>query len=58
MKNLVRIFAFLLLIGSTTIFVLKLMFNIPIAQKHLIIFFVLGAIILLWANSRDKGSDK
>lgn len=58
MKNFVRILAFALLLGSTALFVLKLKFNIPIGHKHLIAFFVIGAISLLWANLRDKAPEK
>lgn len=58
MTNFVRILAFVLLVGATAVFVLKLKFNIPIGHKHLIAFFVIGAISLLWANLRDKASEK
>ncbi|NOQ26066.1 MAG: hypothetical protein GQ564_11940 [Bacteroidales bacterium] len=58
MKNFVRILAFVLLIGTTVVFVLKLKFNIPIEHKHLFAFFVIGAISLLWSNLRDKSSEK
>lgn len=58
MNKLVRIIAFILLIGSTAIFVLKLKLSIPIGQKHLIAFFIIGAVSLLWANFRDKSIEK
>jgi hypothetical protein len=58
MTNFVRILAFVLLLGSTVVFVLKLKFNIPVGHNHLIAFFVIGAISLLWSNHRDKSSDK
>ena len=58
MNKLVRIIAFILLIGSTVIFVLKLKFSIPIGQKHLITFFIIGAVNLVWANYRNKSIEK
>jgi phosphate/sulfate permease len=53
MKNFVRILAFLLLIGSTIIFILKIKINIPISHTHLLALFIIGAISLLWANKKD-----
>jgi len=54
MNNFVRILAFILLIGSTIVFILKIKFNIPITHKQLIIFFIVGVISLFWANLRDS----
>jgi phosphate/sulfate permease len=58
MRNFVRILAFVLLIGTTVIFVLKIKLNIPISHIHLIIFFIIGVISLFWANLRNKTSEK
>ncbi len=53
MKNFVRILAFLLLIGTTIIFILKIKVNIPISHTHLLALFIIGAISLIWANKRN-----
>jgi len=58
MVKLVRILAFILLLGTTIVFVLKLKMTIPIEYKHLFMFFIIGAVSLLWANFREKTLDK
>lgn len=50
MKNFVRIIAFLLLIGSTTLFVLKVFMDIPVSHGQLLILFAIGVISFFWAN--------
>jgi len=50
MKNFVRILAFMLLLGSTFLFVLKIFMNIPISHGHLFILFIIGVVSFLWAN--------
>lgn len=58
MITFVRILALILLLGTTGIFVLKIMFTIPIANTHLFILFIVGAISLLWANARGNKSEE
>ena len=58
MKIFVRIIAIVLLLGTTIIFVLKVRLHIPIAYKHLIGLFVLGAASLFWANFRESNSSR
>jgi hypothetical protein len=59
MKNFVRILAFLLLIGSTALFVLKVFIQIPVTHLQLLIVFAVGVISFFWANHNlDKDSSK
>lgn len=59
MKNFVRILAFLLLIGSTALFVLKVFIQIPVTHLQLLIVFVVGVISFFWANHNlDKDQSK
>jgi phosphate/sulfate permease len=53
MKILIRTIAFILLIGTTIIFILKIRLNIPVSYNHLFIGFIVGAISLLWTNIRE-----
>ncbi|PLX10145.1 MAG: hypothetical protein C0597_17315 [Marinilabiliales bacterium] len=57
MKNLVRILALILLLGTTIIFILKIFMIIPINYIQLIILFIIGAICLFWANWRESKTD-
>jgi hypothetical protein len=57
MKNFVRILAFLLLIGSTTLFVLKVFIPIPVSHLQLVIVFAVGVISFFWAN-HNVGNDQ
>ncbi len=58
MRNFVRIISFILLLGTTLVFVLKIVYPVPVSHKHLIILFLIGAISLLWTNYRDKSDNK
>ncbi|MCB2194643.1 MAG: hypothetical protein KQH79_02225 [Bacteroidetes bacterium] len=59
MKNFVRILAFLLMIGSTVLFVLKVFMQIPITHLQLLIVFAVGVISFFWANyNLDKDQSK
>ncbi len=59
MKNLVRILAFLLLIGSTAFFVLKVFMEIPVTHRQLLIVFAIGVVSFFWSNYNvDKDHSK
>ena len=59
MKNFVRILAFLLMIGSTLLFVLKVFMQIPVSHLQLLIVFAVGVISFFWANyNLDKDQSK
>lgn len=59
MKDFVRILAFLLMIGSTVLFVLKVFMQIPISHLQLLIVFGVGVISFFWANyNLDKDQSK
>ncbi|MFC2103997.1 hypothetical protein ACFLS4_01430 [Bacteroidota bacterium] len=58
MRTLVRLIAFILLLGTTIIFILKIRLNVPISYTHLVIIFIIGAISLFWANLRGNISNK
>lgn len=53
MKTFIRILSFILLIGTTVIFVLKVRINIPVSYTHLFVGFVVGVISLLWTNIKE-----
>jgi phosphate/sulfate permease len=54
MKILIRTVAFILLIGTTIIFILKVRINLPISNVHLLVGFSAGAASLLWTNLRES----
>ncbi len=58
MKILIRTVAFILLLGTTIIFVLKTRMNIPVSYTHLLIGFVVGAVSLLCTNLRESKENK
>jgi phosphate/sulfate permease len=53
MKIFIRTVAFILLIGTTIGFILKIRLSIPISHTHLLVGFIVGAISLLWTNIRE-----
>jgi len=54
MEKFVRILAFILLLGTTAIFIMKIFTSLPIAHSHLFILFMVGVISLFWANWREN----
>lgn len=54
MTNFVRIVSYILMIGTTLVFVLKVKFIIPISYKQLIAVFILGVVSMFWANFRNN----
>jgi len=54
MKILIRTVAFILLIGTTIIFIFKVRINLPISNVHLLVGFFAGAASLLWTNMRES----
>lgn len=58
MKIFIRVLAFILLLGTTIVFVLKVRMNIPISYTHLFVGFVVGALCLLWINFRESKENK
>jgi hypothetical protein len=58
MKNFVRIIGLILLLVSTTLFVLKIKYVIPVENLHLVILFIVGAACYFWANLRNKPKDE
>lgn len=58
MKNFVRILSYILLLGTTITFVLKVKFVIPISYKQLIAVFVVGVISFFWAMLRETKSNQ
>jgi Kef-type K+ transport system membrane component KefB len=58
MKIFIRTLAFILLLGTTIVFVLKVRMNIPVTYTHLLIGFVVGAVTLLWTNFRESKENK
>ncbi len=58
MEKFVRLIAFILLLSTTTIFVLKIIVNIPISHKQLFIIFIVGMISFFWANWREGRKEK
>ena len=58
MKIFVRILAFLLLIGTTIIFILKVWVSIPISYKQLLALFIVGVVSMFWANLRGNESNQ
>ena len=57
MEKVVRIIAFILLLSTTTVFVLKIFIIVPIEKEQLLGLFLIGAISLLWANWRGSKKD-
>ena len=58
MKIFIRSLAFILLLGTTIIFVLKVRMNIPVSYTQLLIGFIVGAVSLLWTNFRESKENK
>ncbi len=58
MKIFIRSLSFILLLGTTIVFVLKARMNIPVSYTHLLIGFIVGAICLLWINFRESKENK
>jgi len=54
MKILIRTVAFILLIGTTIGFILKIRLSIPVSHIHLLTGFIVGAVSLLWINIRES----
>lgn len=58
MKNFVRILSYILLIGTTIIFVLKTKVLIPVSYRQLMLVFVVGVVSLFWATLRENKSNQ
>ncbi len=58
MEKFVRLIAIILLLSTTTLFVIKIIVNIPISHRQLLIIFIVGIISFFWANWREGRKEK